>query len=101
MKKYIGLVSIERERESGIQAELRSFFSDDINEIVKWMDPYRPDYGSCFEKVTIKKQILDNTIYMNDFFRPYYDYLALPLELRQQTGNASKEEIERLRHGLS
>ncbi|MCQ2749087.1 MAG: hypothetical protein MJ246_03650 [Clostridia bacterium] len=102
MKKYIGIVSIERDRyESGIQAELRTFFSDDKEEIYSWMASYDGKYDGCYECVQIRTSILENTFTLNKVFRPYYDYLAIPVEIRGKSGSEAKNMIESLRRDLS
>lgn len=107
MKKYVGFVSIEREHEEGINAELKTFFSDDINEILKWQESYKAKFEiaiSTFnfrEVPKVKTWYVENTPETNAMFRPYYDYIALPLKTRQKIGRDARDELERLRHDLS
>lgn len=107
MKRYIGFVSLEREYEEGIASELKTFFSDDKEEILKWQESYaekirrNKEKNPFGEEPNLKTGLMTNCKEANELFRPYYDYLALPLELRQRPGSDAKNEIERLRHDLS
>lgn len=107
MTRFIGFVSIEREYESGIVAELKTFFSDSKDEIREWQKMYEDKFEKAkkdfpfSEQPALKTGMMTNCREANELFRPYYDYLALPLELRQKPGSDAKNEIERLRHDLS
>lgn len=107
MTKFIGIISIERELESGISAELKTFFSDSKEEIRSWQKMYEDKFEKDKKEFpysnhpTLRTEMMVNSREANELFRPYYDYLALPLELRQRPGSDAKNEIERLRHDLS
>ena len=74
MKKFIGLVRIERLHMSGCDVGLKSRFYDTREEIEDWIVLMRAKYVLSPIRDFVHAIILENTEELNEFFSIYEDH---------------------------